>query len=146
MKKLFLLCLCLFSLSLVSWAGHDKPIQVSELPKKAQEFLQSHFAGQSVALAKVDKELMHHSYEVIFDNGNEVEFNKKGEWTSVDCKQSQVPAALVPKRIQEYVGKHYPKAKIRKIELTDHKGYEVKLDNGFELEFDKKMNIKDIDR
>ena len=114
--------------------------------KKAQEFLQSHFVGQSVALAKVDKELMHHSYEVIFDNGNEVEFNKKGEWTSVDCKQSQVPAALVPKRIQEYVGKHYPKAKIRKIELTDHKGYEVKLDNGFELEFDKKMNIKDIDR
>ena len=146
MKKLFLLFVCLFSLSLASWAGHDKPIQVSELPKKAQEFLQGHFAGQSVALAKVDKELMHHSYEVIFDNGNEVEFNKKGEWTSVDCKQSQVPAALVPKRIQEYVGKHYPKAKIRKIELTDHKGYEVKLDNGFELEFDKKMNIKDIDR
>ena len=146
MKKLFLLFVCLFSLSLASWAGHDKPIQVSELPKKAQEFLQSHFVGQSVALAKVDKELMHHRDEVIFDNGNEVEFNKKGEWTSVDCKQSQVPAALVPKRIQEYVGKHYPKAKIRKIELTDHKGYEVKLDNGFELEFDKKMNIKDIDR
>ena len=146
MKKLFLLFVCLFSLSLASWAGHDKPIQVSELPKKAQEFLQSHFSGQSVALAKVDKDLMHHSYEVMFDNGDEVEFDKKGKWISIDCKQSQVPAALVPKRIQEYVDKHYPKAKIRKIEVTHHKGYEVELSNGFELKFDKKMDIKDIDR
>ena len=146
MKKLFLLLLGLFSLSLASWAGNDKPIPVSELPKKAQEFLQSHFSGQSVALAKVEKDLMDRTYEVIFDNGDEVEFDKHGKWTSVDCKHSQVPEALVPKHIQEYVGKHYPKAKILKIETTHHKGHEVELSNGFELKFDKKMKIKDIDR
>ena len=33
-----------------------------------------------------------------------------------------------------------------KIELTDRKGYEVDLSNGFEIEFDKKMRVVEIDR
>ena len=31
-------------------------------------------------------------------------------------------------------------------ELTDRKGYEVDLSNGFDIEFDKKMNVIDVDK
>ena len=146
MKKLFLLFVCLFSLSLASWAGHDKPIKVSEMPKAAQLFIQTHFADQSIAIAKVESEFMDKNYDVIFTNGDKVEFDKKGKWTKVDCKHGQVPEAVIPEAIQKYVSQHYPGVKIVKIELADHKGYEVDLDNGIDIEFDKKMHVRDIDR
>ena len=45
-----------------------------------------------------------------------------------------------------YAKKAYPDAKVVKIEVTDRKGYDVDLSNGFDIEFDKKMNVRDIDR
>jgi nitrogen fixation protein len=57
-----------------------------------------------------------------------------------------VPVEIIPTAIQKYVAEHYPQIKVVKIELTDHKGYDVELNNGFELEFDKRMRVKDIDR
>jgi NOL1/NOP2/fmu family ribosome biogenesis protein len=53
---------------------------------------------------------------------------------------------VVPVTIQKYVSQHYPDAKVVKIEVTDRKGYEVDLSNGFDIEFDKKMNVIEIDR
>ena len=48
--------------------------------------------------------------------------------------------------IQQYLAKNYPDAKILKIEKTDRKGYEVDLNNGFDIEFDKKFNVIEFDR
>ena len=146
MKKLAFLFVGLFVMTLTTWAGNDKPIQVSELPQKAQQFIKKHFADQSVAMAKMETEFMDKSYDVIFTNGDKVEFDKKGKWTSVDCKHTQVPAEVIPVDVQKYVTRNYPDAKILKIEVTDRKGYEIDLSNGFDIEFDKKMNVIDIDR
>ena len=146
MKKLAFLFVGLFVMTLTAWAGNDKPIQVSELPQKAQQFIKKHFADQSVAMAKMETEFMDKSYDVIFTNGDKVEFDKKGKWTSVDCKHAQVPAEVIPVDVQKYVTRNYPDAKILKIEVTDRKGYEIDLSNGFDIEFDKKMNVIDIDR
>jgi len=57
-----------------------------------------------------------------------------------------VPQAIIPAAIQQYVNKNYPDAKVLQIELTDRKGYDVDLSNGFELEFDKRFNVIEIDR
>ena len=146
MKKLAFLFVCLFALSLNVSAGNDKPIQVTEMPKAAQQFIKNHFANQSIAMAKVETEFMDKNYDVIFTNGDKVEFDKKGKWTKVDCEHSQVPQAIIPMAIQHYVAKNYPDAKVVKIEVTDRKGYDVDLSNGFDIEFDKKMNVRDIDR
>lgn len=146
MKKITFLFVCLFALNLTVWAGNDKPIQVTEMPKSAQQFIKNHFANQSIAMAKVETEFMDKNYDVIFTNGDKVEFDKKGKWTKVDCEHSQVPQAIIPMAIQHYVAKNYPDAKVVKIEVTDRKGYEVDLSNGFDIEFDKKMNVRDIDR
>lgn len=146
MKKLAFLFVSLLMVNLSVWAGNDKPIKVSEMPKAAQRFIQNHFAGQSIAVAKVETDFMNKSYDVIFTNGDKVEFDKRGKWTNVDCEYSQVPQAVIPVVIQQYLAKEYPTAKVLKIELTDRRGYEVELNNGFEVKFDKKMRVIDVDR
>ena len=81
---------------------------------------------------------------VIFTDGNKVEFDKKGNWTEVNCKFSVVPQGIIPAPIQKYVTTNYADAKILKIE-RDKADYEVKLSNGWELKFDSKFNLIDID-
>ena len=146
MKKIVFLFISLFVMNFVVLAGNDKPIQVSEMPKAAQLFIKNHFADLSVAMAKVETDFLDKNYDVVFTNGNKVEFDKKGNWTNVDCEHTQVPVAILPEAIRQYVAKNYPDAKVLKIELTDRKGYDVELSNGFELEFDKRMNVIDVDR
>ena len=146
MKKIVFLFISLFAMNLVVLAGNDKPIQVSEMPKAAQLFIKNHFSDLSVAMAKVETDFLDKNYDVVFTNGNKVEFDKKGNWTNVDCEHTQVPVAILPEAIRQYVAKNYPDAKVLKIEVTDRKGYDVELSNGFELEFDKRMNVIDVDR
>ena len=146
MKKIVFLFISLFAMNFVALAGNDKPIQVSEMPKAAQLFIKNHFADLSVAMAKVETDFLDKNYDVVFTNGNKVEFDKKGNWTNVDCEHTQVPVAILPEAIRQYVAKNYPDAKVLKIEVTDRKGYDVELSNGFELEFDKRMNLIDVDR
>ena len=146
MKKFTFLFVCLFAMSLNVLASNDKPIQVTEMPKAAQAFIKSHFADQSVAVAKLENDFMNKSYDVIFTNGDKVEFDKKGNWTNVDCEHTQVPVAVIPQAIQDYVSKNYPNAKVVKTEKTDRKGYDVDLNNGFDLEFDNKFRVVETDR
>ena len=146
MKKIVFLFVSLFVMNLVVLADNDKPIQISQMPKKAQSFVQKYFADQSVAVAKMETDFLDKTFDVIFTNGDKVEFDKKGNWTKIDCEHTQVPAEVIPVAIQQYVSKNYPDAKVVKIEKTDRKGYDVDLSNGFDIEFDKHMNVREIDR
>ena len=139
MKKLVFLLVCLFTLQTVARADDDKPIQVTQMPQAAQQFIKQHFADSKVALAKMESEFFY-----IFTNGNKVEFDKKGEWTEIDCKHTVVPTATIPTAIRQYVTTNYPDVKVLKIE-RDKKEYEVKLSNRTELKFDLKFNLIDID-
>lgn len=134
MKKMMTLATCLLTLFACANTNDDKVIRVDELPQNAQTFIDQHFPKQQIALVKVDKDLLDKKYEVIFTNRNELEFNKNGEWKEVNCKYSEVPAAIIPEFIREDVVKQYPQAKVWKIE-RDEKGYEVELDNQEELKY-----------
>lgn len=46
-------------------ADNEKPIQVGQLPTKAQTFITTYFKGHKVALAKQDSDLFSKSYDVI---------------------------------------------------------------------------------
>ena len=111
MKKMMFLFVSLFVMNLAVFADNDKPIQVTEMPKGAQSFVKSDFANQSVAVAKMETDFFDKTYDVIFTNGDKVEFDKKGNWTKVDCEHTQVPQAVIPAAIQQYVSKNYPDAK-----------------------------------
>ena len=145
MKKLLILAAAVFALgtSTVS-ADNDRPISVSELPEKAQQFIRQHFPNEKVSFDKMERELFDTTYEVIFTSSSKVEFLKNGDWKEVDCKYSTVPAAIIPQQIAQYVSQYYPDTSVVQID-RDKRDYEVKLTNGLELTFDLKFNLIDID-
>ena len=145
MKKLVLVLVSIVALGFTAKASEDKPITVDRMPQKAQQFIKAHFGNHQVAMAKMETDFLSKSYDVIFTNGDKVEFDKQGRWTNIDCEHSVVPVGVIPQTIKDYVQKQYPNAKILKIELTDRKGYDVGLSNDVEIEFDKRFNVIDID-
>lgn len=145
MKKLVLLFAIAFAFQTAVFADNDKPITISQLPQPAQQFINKHFNGKSVAIAKIESGIIERSYDVIFTNGDKLEFDRKGNWTDIDCKYSEVPAAAVPAQITDYVKKNHAGVKIIKIEREKNR-HDVDLSNGWELTFDKKFNVIDIDR
>ena len=78
-------------------------------------------------------------YTVLFADGNEVEFDAKGEWEEVKSRNGAVSDKIVPAKIAKYVKSNYPNALIKKISKNSYK-YEVELSNDLELEF--KLNGK----
>lgn len=145
MKKLMTLLICMLTMSMTVRADDDRPVRFDQLPEKAQTCVKKYFAGEKVALAKMEKDFFDKKYEVIFADGSKVEFYKDGVWKEVDCKYSVVPGALIPDGILRYVKATYPGEKVVKIEKEDRGRYEVKLASGLKLEFDKKFNLIDID-
>ena len=70
-------------------------------------------------------------YEVLLSDGSKVEFNEKGEWTSVECKYSEMPVGIIPTVIAEDIAKKYPDLKPYKIE-KEVGGYEIDIP-GYDL-------------
>ncbi|MDE6159084.1 MAG: PepSY-like domain-containing protein [Bacteroidaceae bacterium] len=117
---------------------------MNQLPVTAQQFIKQHFADRKVALPKVETEFVSKSYEVVFADGDHIDFDSKGNWKEIECKSSSVPTAVIPIKNMEYIHENYPDTTVRKIE-KDLREYEVKLSNCVELSFDLKFNLKDID-
>lgn len=94
--------------------------------------------------AKVDQDVFDRTYDVMMADGSQVEFNKSGEWTEVDCLNVPVPAAIVPQQIKTWVAAQYEGQQIVSIS-RDKRGYDVKLSNRFEVEFDLNFQVIDMD-
>ena len=92
MKKIVVLFVSMLVLATTASAGNDKPIQVSQLPQTAQQFIKKYFGDRKVAFAKEESDFRK-SYEIAFKNGDKIEFDRKGEWTDIDCKYSAVPSS-----------------------------------------------------
>ncbi len=147
MKRIISILMMSFALVVGVKAGDDKPISVDQLPKVAKEFLDTHFSNEKIAVVKMDKGFFDTDYEVLFSNGDEVKFNKKGEWEDVDCAHSEVPALIIPNEIKDYLSANYPDRKVTQIEKKNerNKKYEVELDNSIEITFNKDYVVVDID-
>lgn len=123
----------------------DRPLTAEELPAAVREFLAAGFPGEEVSFAKAETEWFVTEYKVVLVDGMVIEFDRKGRWTDIDCKYGDgVPAQLIPQPIASYAGKHFPGARVLKIE-RDRRDYEVELDNGFEMKFDLDFRLIDLD-
>ena len=139
MRKLLSILTLIFCLSLSAAAlPFDKySVNREDLPESAQQFLSTHFPKDKVSMIKIDKHLLKKTdYDVKLVNGTEIEFNNKGEWTSVDCKTRAVPEKLIMSTIRRYLDKNYPKSKVVEIKKKIHV-YRLELADGTELEFDR---------
>ena len=144
-KRLLLIAVCcIVSFLTPTFADNEKPIKASQLPTKAQTVIANHFKGQKVSYATIESGITNKEYEVALQNGVQLEFDKNGTVTKVDCKRGKVPEKMIPQRIIEHVKKNYPGATVRKYEI-DKKEYEIELSNGVEITFDKKFRVKKVE-
>ena len=145
MKKILFALVAIFTLGISNAAAdNDKLINKSELPAQAQQFIDAHFANVKLTYAKLERDFFERSYEVVLADGTKIEFASNGSWRDVDCRYEEVPAAIIPQAIKEYVNNNYPGEKILKIE-HDRGYYELKLSNRYKLTFNKDYKIVDID-
>ena len=144
MKKIFIALACVFTLVTNACADNYQPITQPQLPEKAQTFLATYFPEAKISLARKEIDVMELTYDVIFTDGTKVEFDRKGNWTEVDCLTHPLPSGIVPEAIEKVIRTQYPEAQATKIE-RDHREFDVKLNNRVELTFDKNMQLVDID-
>ncbi len=144
MKKIFIALACVFTLVTNACADNYQPISRTQLPEKAQTFLSTYFPEAKVSLVRKEIDVMELSYDVIFTDGSKVEFDRKGNWTEVDCLTHPLPAGIVPDGISKVISTHYPEVQAIKIE-RDHREIDVKLSNRVELTFNKHLQLIDID-
>ncbi len=136
--------IALLAAGLTTACENSRPLTEAELPAASQRFLSEHFPGVEISFAKVDTELFDKEYKVVFVNGAKVEFLEDGLWKELDCKYGEVPAAAVPRQIADEVARLFPGRKIVSID-RGRRDYEVGLDNGLELTFDRKFRLTEMD-
>ena len=122
----------------------DLTIATADLPENARTFLQTHFQGQEIRLVKKDND----SYDVYLANGFEIEFNLSGEWDDVDCRTQTVPQSIIdllPENIPLYVSENYAQNHISEVNKERY-GFEIGLNSGLDLKFDKDGNFLGIDK
>ena len=134
MKNRIFLAIALLTLTIS--ASAQKKIEVTELPKPAQEFLKKHFSHTTVVTAKKDAEHGEKGFEVKLKDGTEVEFWKDGSYREVDGEGKPIPTDFIPDNIKAYVAKNHPNEKITHIDYG-HKDLDVDLTNKIDLEFTK---------
>lgn len=142
MKKIqaILLLVAMMALSFNAKADHDQVITFDQMPKAAQTLLRQHFANKVPLVVTVDWD----DYTIRYESGEKVEFDKQGNWKEIDCRATQVPVELIPEQIKSNIQATFPGAIILKLD-RNRRGYEVKLNNGLEVEYSPTFDVIDID-
>ena len=133
MKRFIVILAVVFGVTFVASAD-ERPVELSQLPKAAQEFISKHFSKIPLLYATVDREILDTDYEVRLEDGTKIDFNGSGDWKEVSNKRVGIPKAIIPAKISHYVDKQYPQSAVLSIE-RDTRDYEINLSNGLELTF-----------
>jgi hypothetical protein len=104
------------------------------LPEPINSFIAQQFPNASIVGVDTDNGVKGLKYEVVLNDGTEVEFDVNNQWDKVDCHMKAVPAALVPAAIANYVKTNFQGVAITKIDKELY-GYEIELANDLNLKF-----------
>lgn len=119
---------------------------VNDLPEAGRTTLTRHFGKAKVNFIKIDDKLFGGpGYEVVLNNGTEVEFDSKGVLKEVESGRNGIPTSLLLQPIKDYINKNYKGAKVVEYKVEKDK-YEVTLITGQELEFRRDGSFLRIDR
>ena len=141
---MFLLLMTVVLAVMPMMADNDRMLTKEELPEKARVFLDRHFE-QFGGYAKAERDMgVVASYDVVLEGDVKIEFNRCGDWISVDCEKGQVPDSVLPQEVLDYVRKRFARAYVVEIE-RGVMGYDVKLSNDLELDFDKSGKFMRVD-
>ena len=96
-----------------------------------------HFLG-------LDKEFADVDYKVCFEDGTEIEFNAKGDWTDVSGKRNCIPTGFILKEITDYVEVNHKDLCITDIEREFNR-ITIELNDHLEIEFNNKGKLISYD-
>lgn len=144
MKKLLSLMFVAIAISMNSCTAQERIIRFEQLPAKAQETVKTYFNIDNISYVKAETEFTRTEYEVVFNDGSSLDFNTAGDVEKVDCKRNQVPDGLIPAQILAYIQTNYPNNFITEYKKERSK-YEVELNNGLDLVFNKNLQFVGID-
>lgn len=145
MKKLLsMLAVATMLLVAVGCEKNDEVIAASNLPREVTTFVQVHFPN--IEIMNVIKDYSGHKaydFEIMLNDGTRIEISKNGQWQDVENYKKGVPASIVPAPIQAYVVENHPDAKI--VAIDRERGFEVELNIGVDIHFDKNGNFNRYD-
>ena len=142
MKKLLILCCASF---LFASCADDKVVSESDTPETVQSSVASHFPDKKLAQISADAEgIGGKVYTVIFDDNTKAEYSANGILQEAESV-AQLPDAIIPQGILNYVKATYPSNFITHVNLDDDNSKDVKLNSGLELEFDRDNNFVRIE-
>ena len=143
MKKQILTFAVILLLGVTAFAQNGIT-KFKQLPAKSQEFIKTYFKDHTISYILTDKEFADVDYKVRFENGTEIEFNAKGEWTDVSGKQNCIPTGFILTEITEYVNTVHKEVCITDVEREFNR-ITVELSNNLELEFNSKGKLISYD-
>lgn len=118
---------------------------MNTLPAAAQQIIKTHFGKTGVNHIKIDsKTFGGEEYDVILNNGTEIEFDQSGNIKEIDCGSRAIPDKLILKPIRDFVAKNFKGQKIVSMEVKRNR-YEIELLSGQELEFDRAGKFLKVD-
>lgn len=129
MKKVIYLVVVFSLISTLAFAG--KAINMSELPKAAQDCINTLFKGVQTTYVEKDFD----GYEVRLSNGAKVDFYNNGDWEEIS-NYAGLPDTLLPAAALKTVKQNHPQAMVIKIE-KEWGGFDIKLNNNMEMKIDK---------
>lgn len=142
MKKYF--SVVLIVLCSLTACANEQVIPFDQVPEPAKAIVAAHFDASQIAYVTLDKGLLDTEYDIKFNDGRSLEFNKAGELLKADCKQTEVPAALIPEAVRAYVKAHFPNVFITEWSKDDRR-WKAELNSGLDLEFNSKYEFVRID-
>ena len=145
MKKLCAFLILIFATIQLGFADDIISKDITKLPAKAQEFIAQNLADKQISYIKIDKNLSHKEYDLVFTDGTEVEFDKDGDWKDITSKAAPFPVKVIPQKIKEYLDQNYSNIAVEELEKT-RRGYDVELVNDLTLRFDKSGNFMRVDK
>lgn len=143
MKKHILTFAAVLFFSLTSVAQNGMT-QLNQLPATAQEFVKTYFSDYKIQYIFSDKEFADVDYKIRFEDGTEIEFNAKGEWTDVSSKQQCIPTGFIIKEITNYVETYHKDMCITDVEREFNR-ITIELNDNLELEFNSKGKLLSYD-
>lgn len=144
MKRFMTILASILTFACVASADNERAVSFERLPDNARNFILTAFPGEKLAYARQERDFLEVHYEVVLVGGAKIEFDRRGNWTSIECRYSTLDPDLIPVPIRNYVDGAYAGAGYREIS-RDRREYEVKLTYGIELTFDRNFNLMDID-
>lgn len=114
----------------------SKTVFADQLPMTAKSFITNHFQGKSIAFVEEDVDSKMNGYKVSLNDGTNISFNSKGEWTKIANESGHIPTDFIPDDIYRFAFLCFPLASITMINKRAT-GYHVGLSNEVVMKFNK---------